>query len=68
MNYKGFVSPLVHWHYETFRAAAGDFAGQRLTFQTNASGRVTSVSAALEPAVKDIVFERRPAPRGPGDR
>ena len=66
VDYKGFVSPLGHWHYETFRTSAGDFADEKLTFQTNANGRVTSVSAALEPAVKDIVFERRTASLGPG--
>ena len=38
VNYKGFVSPLEHWHYETFRLSTSDFAGQRLTFQTDASG------------------------------
>lgn len=59
VNYKGFVSPLGHGHYETFRSSTGTFSGQRLTFQTDSRGRVTALTAALEPAVKDIVFERR---------
>ncbi|MCK7514713.1 MAG: DUF3471 domain-containing protein [Desulfobacterales bacterium] len=60
LAYKGFVTPLAHWHYETFRLTATDLAGERLTFRTDARGRVTAVSAALETAVKDIVFERKP--------
>jgi len=58
-NYKGFVSPLDHWHYETFRLTASDLEGQKLTFRTDVRGGVTAVAMALEPAVQDIVFERR---------
>lgn len=58
-NYKGFVSPLEHWHYETFRLTASDIEGQKLTFRTDVRGGVTAVAVALEPAVKDIIFERR---------
>ena len=65
LTYKGFVSPLEHWHYETFQLSESDLAGQKLTFRTDARGRVTAVSGAFEPSVKDIVFERRPAPREP---
>ncbi len=60
LSYKGFASPLEHWHYETFRLSASDLAGAKLTFQTEVRGKVTAVAGALEPAVKDIVFERRP--------
>ena len=59
VSYKGFVSPLEHWHYETFRLSASDLEGEKLTFRTDADGKVTGISGALEPAVKDIVFERR---------
>lgn len=59
VDYKGFVSPLEHWHFETFNLAAGDLEGQKLTFRTDAAGKVASVSGAFEPAVDDIVFKRR---------
>jgi CubicO group peptidase (beta-lactamase class C family) len=61
LSYKGFVSPLAHWHYETFRALASDLQDEKLTFQTDPRGKVTAVTAAFEPSVKDIVFERKPA-------
>ena len=54
----GYSSPLEHWHYETFRIAESVLSGTRLTFQTNAQGEIVSVSAPLEPAVKEIVFLR----------
>jgi len=56
----GFELSLEHWHYEAFAIAGGEFRGQKLTFQTNAAGAVSAVSGSFEPAVKDIVFERRP--------
>jgi CubicO group peptidase (beta-lactamase class C family) len=59
LDYKSFASPLAHWHYETFRLTESDLEDEKLTFRTDVKGRVTAVSAALEPAVKDIVFERR---------
>jgi CubicO group peptidase (beta-lactamase class C family) len=55
----GFDLALEHWHYETFVIAGEEFRGQKLTFQTNAKGEVSAVSGNLEPAVKDIIFERR---------
>jgi hypothetical protein len=57
-SFHGYSSPLEHWHYETFRIAEADLTGTKLTFQTNVRGEIVSVSAPLEPAVKDIVFER----------
>lgn len=57
-SFHGYSLPLEHWHYETFRIAEADLRGTRLTFQTNLRGEIVSVSAPLEPAVKDIVFER----------
>jgi CubicO group peptidase (beta-lactamase class C family) len=59
VNYKGFASPLEHWHYETFRPKESELEGQKLTFRTDSSGGVTALSAPLESAVKEIVFERR---------
>jgi hypothetical protein len=60
LAYKGYVTPLEHWHYETFRTTATDLADEKLTFGTDSRGRVITVSAALETAVKDIVFKRKP--------
>jgi len=56
----GFTLALEHWNYETFIVAGGELQGQKLTFQTNTKGEVSAVAGNLEPAVKDIVFERRP--------
>jgi CubicO group peptidase (beta-lactamase class C family) len=53
----GQSSPLEHWHYETFRIAETELRGIRLTFQANARGEIVSVSAPLEPAVKEIAFQ-----------
>ena len=57
-TFHGQSSPLEHWHYETFRIAESDLRRTRLTFQTNLRGEVVSVSAPLESAVKEIVFQR----------
>ena len=58
VSWNRITSPLEHWHYETFRLTSSDLRGTKLTFQANARGEITSVSAPLEPAVKDIVFVR----------
>jgi CubicO group peptidase (beta-lactamase class C family) len=57
-SFHGYSSPLEHWHYETFRIAEADLRGTKLTFQTNLRGEIVSVSAPLESAVKEIVFQR----------
>jgi hypothetical protein len=59
-SFHGFTFTLEPWHFETFLVADGPLQGEKLTFQTNAQGEVGSVSVPFEPAVKDIVFERRP--------
>jgi CubicO group peptidase (beta-lactamase class C family) len=56
----GFTFGLEPWQYETFVVSEGPLQGEKLTFQTGPKGEVSAVSAAFEPAVKDIVFERRP--------
>jgi hypothetical protein len=58
VSFHGQTSPLEHWHYETYRITESDLRGRRLTFQTNVRGEVVTVSAPLEPAVKEIVFQR----------
>ena len=57
-SFHGYSSPLEHWHYETFRIAEADLRGTRLTFQTNLRGEIVNVSAPLESAVKEIIFQR----------
>ena len=54
----GFSSPLEHWHFETFRVEESQLRGRKFIFRTDGPGRVTAVAANLEPAVKEIVFER----------
>jgi hypothetical protein len=56
---------MVHRHYETYelpevkdRLMPDQLA---LTFLTDREGDIVSLSAPLEPMVKDIVFARRPA-------
>jgi CubicO group peptidase (beta-lactamase class C family) len=58
IRFHGYTSPLEHWHYDTFSISVSDLAGTKLTFQTNARGEIASVSASLEPTVKEIVFMR----------
>ncbi|MGB7296177.1 MAG: serine hydrolase [Candidatus Aminicenantales bacterium] len=52
------TSLLEHWHYETFRTDGDDLRRMKLTFQANARGEIISVSAPLEPTVREIVFQR----------
>ncbi len=59
-SFHGFEFSLEPWHFETFLIADSPLQGEKLTFQTSAQGEVKAVTAPLEPAVKDIVFERRP--------
>lgn len=61
----GFSSPLEHWHFETFRVMESELRGQKLTFRTDERGRVVAIEAKLEPAVKEIIFERAPQPIKP---
>lgn len=59
----GLGGPLQHWHYDTFAftdQADEVLRGLRLTFMTDADGRVEAVRAPLEPAVAPITFTRRP--------
>ncbi len=61
----GFSSPLEHWHFETFRVSQGELLGKKLNFRTNELGQIASVTAKLEPAVTEIVFERMAPPKRP---
>ena len=60
--WRGMFAPLTHRHFETFELpeAADRLLPDRLaiTFLTDRDGNIVSLSAPLEPAVKDIVFAR----------
>jgi CubicO group peptidase (beta-lactamase class C family) len=60
------VTPLDHWHYDTFsggKAKDGVFENMKYTFHTDASGFIASISAPFEAAVKAIVFTKKPDAR-----
>ena len=64
-SWRGMSAAMVHRHYETYelpvikdRLLPDQLA---LTFLTDREGDIVSLSAPLEPMVKDIVFARGPA-------
>lgn len=62
-TFNGITTPLEHWHYDTFsgmKTADGTFENMKYTFQTNSSGFISAVAAPFEPAVKEIVFTKKP--------
>ena len=63
--WRSMFAPLIHRHFETFElpeVADRLFPDHlAITFLTNRDGNIVSLSAPLEPAVKDIVFARLPA-------
>jgi CubicO group peptidase (beta-lactamase class C family) len=60
--YRGMAAPLAHRHYDTFELPeAVDRLlpdGLAISFATDREGNIASLSAPLEPMVKDIVFDR----------
>jgi CubicO group peptidase (beta-lactamase class C family) len=67
MSFNGISAPLRHWHYDTFVAlrnpADPAFEGTKLTFETNAAGRLNSVLWRTDATVPETRFERRPSAR-----
>ena len=62
-SYNGIVNPLEHWHYDTFsglRTNDPTFDEMKLTFRTDPLGRVSAVEAIFEPALEEVVFDRKP--------
>jgi CubicO group peptidase (beta-lactamase class C family) len=61
-TWRGMFAALIHRHFETFELPAPPdrLLPDRLaiTFLTDRNGDIVSLSAPLEPAVKDIVFTR----------
>jgi hypothetical protein len=61
-SWRGMFAAMIHRHYETFELPEGlhPLLPDRLaiTFPTDREGNIVSLSAPLEPMVKDIVFAR----------
>jgi hypothetical protein len=61
-TWRGMAAPLTHRHYDTFELpeATDRLLPDKLaiTFTTDRDGNIASLSAPLEPMVKDIVFTR----------
>lgn len=61
-SWRGLFAELIHRHYETFELpeVPDRHVPDKLdiTFQTDREGNIVSLSAPLEPTVKDIVFLR----------
>ena len=61
-SWRGMFAPMAHRHYETFELpeVPDRLLPDRLaiTFLTDRDGNIVSLSAPLEPMVKDIVFKR----------
>lgn len=66
-TYNGISAKLAHFHYETFvglrNPSDPTFAEQRLTFRTDARGRLDALIVPFEPAVAPIVMRRQPDAR-----
>jgi CubicO group peptidase (beta-lactamase class C family) len=64
--YNGIEATLEHWHFEVFNAPKADNdpaladINWKLQFQTNLKGYVDAIAIPLEPAVKPILFTKRP--------
>jgi CubicO group peptidase (beta-lactamase class C family) len=61
--FNGVAAPLEHWHYEVFDAIEGpaekSLENLKFNFQTDVDGNVSGVAVKFEPAVKEIVFEKK---------
>jgi len=65
-TYNSIVTPLEHWHYETFNGGKGQeltFEDMKYNFQTDVKGFVAKVVVAFEPTVNEIVFTKKPDAR-----
>lgn len=58
----GINTPLSHWHYDTFNGLKAEdpaFEDLKIQFLTNLDGEIDTLKTALEPAVKEIVFNKK---------
>jgi hypothetical protein len=62
-RFNSFTMPLEHWHYDVFRGSVEEDPDEKftITFYTNDKGDLDRLEVPLEPAVKAIVFTRKPA-------
>jgi hypothetical protein len=64
--FHGMKSTAEHWHYETWRVPHNPMdlmQEAEVMFNTDWNGDVATLSCAMEPNVKDIVFVRQPEKR-----
>jgi hypothetical protein len=60
-EYNGLELKLNHYHYDIFDMEYEPFEMTfKVAFSTDVQGVISSISAPLEPSVKDIVFTRQP--------
>lgn len=66
----GLTGELKHYHYDIFEVAEGasSLGGTKMTFLMNRAGEIDRVAIALEPAVKEIIFTRKPKPQEKASR
>ena len=65
-SYNDIVTPLEHWHYETFNGLKADdptFGDFKLTFRTDVNGKVAALEAQMEATLEAMVFTKKPAAR-----
>jgi CubicO group peptidase (beta-lactamase class C family) len=66
ISYHGMQSTAEHWHYDVWRVPHNPLdllQETEVMFNTDWEGNVASLSSAMEPSVKDIVFTRLPERR-----
>jgi len=62
MTYNDTTSPLKHFHFDTFEVPENEldpFSETKVSFFTTVKGEIGSLSLPIEPALPDIVFQRK---------
>jgi CubicO group peptidase (beta-lactamase class C family) len=65
-TYNAIVTPLEHWHYDTFSGLKTDdrtFEDMKLSFRTDLNGNVAALAAPLEGTLEPTVFTKKPDAR-----
>jgi hypothetical protein len=64
LTYNNIVTPFEHWHYDVFNGLENPedhtFENLRVQFLSNLKGDVDRIAVPLEPAVAEIVFQKKP--------
>lgn len=62
-TYNHIVTPLEHWHYDTFNGAKNEadptFEDMKYNFRTDVAGNVFGIEASFEPRVDPVLFRKR---------